>query len=266
MKAEDPTHPLTAARPLARAAAALACALAMASGLAGAGCAGSPARAGSLARAGSPVPASAISRLTVIGGRAAKACGDTAPLWMTAVLTTHAKALTSATPGDFVSGAGDVPVFLVTMRGNFVPTAASRPPGAPAPAGSYLSIVVDARTFQVLDSGISPSPPPVSPASLGPVTYLAGQCQEILTELDLPLDVAMTFNCVGEVHCAMGQFTKAGTCYAFAAEQSIACGGIGEQARAVKGQAVAASAAGAGERAKDPTSRPPSCSVITCAL
>jgi hypothetical protein len=31
----------------------------------------------------------------VIGGRAAKACGDTAPLWMTAVLTTHAKALTS---------------------------------------------------------------------------------------------------------------------------------------------------------------------------
>jgi hypothetical protein len=154
---------------------------------------------------------------------------------MTAVLTTHAKALTSATPGDFVSGAGDVPVFLVTMRGNFVPTAASRPPGAPAPAGSYLSIVVDARTFQVLDSGISPSPPPVSPASLGPVTYLAGQCQEILTELDLPLDVAMTF-----------------TCYAFAAEQSIACGGIGEQARAVKGQAVAASAAGAGERAKDP--------------
>lgn len=103
----------------------------------------------------------------------------------------------------------------------------------------------------MLDSGISPSPPPVSPASLGPVTYLAGQCQEIITELDLPLDVAMTFNCVGEVHCAMGQFTKAGTCYAFAAEQSIACGGIGEQARAVKGQAVAASAAGVGERAKD---------------
>jgi hypothetical protein len=65
----------------------------------------------------------------VIGGRAAKASGDTAPLWMTAVLTTHAKALTSATPGDFVSGAGDVPVFLVTMRGNFVATAASRPPG-----------------------------------------------------------------------------------------------------------------------------------------
>jgi hypothetical protein len=174
MKAEDLTHPLTAGRPLARAAAALACALAMASGLAAAGCAGSPARAASPARAGPPVQAPAISRLTVIGGRAARASGDTAPLWMTAVLTTHAKALTSATPGDFVSGAGDVPVFLITMRGNFVATAASRPPGAAAPVGSYLSIVVDARTFQVLDSGLSPSPPPVSPASLGPVTYLAG--------------------------------------------------------------------------------------------
>ena len=74
-----------------------------------------------------------------------------------------------------VSSAGDVPVFLVTMQGNFVATAASRPPGAAAPVGSYLSIVVDARTFQVLDSGLSPSPPPVSPASLGPVTYRHAQ-------------------------------------------------------------------------------------------
>jgi hypothetical protein len=174
MKAEDRTHPLTAARPLTHAVAALTCALAMASGLAAAGCAGSPARAWSPARAGSLVPAVAIPRLAVIGGRAAKASGDAAPLQMTAVLTTHAKALTSATPGDFVSGAGDVPVFLVTMRGNFVATGASLPPGAAEPAGRYLSIVVDARTFQVLDSGLSPGPPPVSPASLGPVTYLAG--------------------------------------------------------------------------------------------
>ena len=93
---------------------------------------------------------------------------------MTAVLTTHAKALTSATPGDIIPGAGGVPVFLVTMRGCFAATAASRPPGAAAPTGSYLSVVVDAKTFQVLDSGLSPSPPPVSPASLGPVTYLTG--------------------------------------------------------------------------------------------
>ncbi len=109
------------------------------------------------------------------GSRDAKADGDTAPLWMTAVLTTHAKALTSATPGDFVPGTEGVPVFLITMRGHFIATEASRPPGAAAPAGNYLSIVVDAGTFQMLDYGLSPSPPPVSPASLGPVTYLTGR-------------------------------------------------------------------------------------------
>jgi len=162
-------NPRTVARRPAWAAAALACVLAMASGLAVAGCAGSPAGAASL------VPASAISRLTVIGSRAAKANGDPAPVWMTAVLTTRAKALTSATPGDFVPGAGGVLVFLVTMRGHFAANAVSRPRGAAAPTGRYLSIVVDARTFQVLDSGLSPSPPPVSPASLGPVTYLTGR-------------------------------------------------------------------------------------------
>jgi hypothetical protein len=168
MKAEDVTQPLTPARPLARAAAALACILAVVTGLAAAGCAESP------ARAGPPVPASAIPRLTAIGSRAATADADAAPLQMTAVLTTHGQALTSATPGDFIPGTGGVPVFLVTMAGHFTATEASRPPGAAAPVGRYLSIVVDARTFQVLDAGLSPTPPPVPPASLGPVTNLTG--------------------------------------------------------------------------------------------
>jgi hypothetical protein len=46
------------------------------------------------------------------------------------------------------------------------------PAGAAAPAGRYISVVVDARTFTGLDFGIGPGPPPVAPASLGPVTYL----------------------------------------------------------------------------------------------
>jgi hypothetical protein len=48
----------------------------------------------------------------------------------------------------------------------------SVPAGAAAPAGRYISVVVDARTFTGLDFGIGPGPPPVAPASLGPVTYL----------------------------------------------------------------------------------------------
>lgn len=159
-------HTVTAARPLARAAAALACVWAVVFGLTATGCTRSP------SAAGATVPAPAISRLTAIASRAAKANGDSAPSSTTAVLTTHAKALTSATPGDLIPAADGTLVFLVTMRGHFVANAAPVPPGAAAPTGRYLSIVVHARTFQVLDDGLSPKPPRISSASLGPVTYL----------------------------------------------------------------------------------------------
>lgn len=121
---------------------------------------------------GAPVPASAIGRLIAIAHRAASINGDSDPAWTTAVMTTQAKALTSATPGDYVPGSAYVKVFLVTMRGHFTAREVSVPPGAKAPTGRYLSLVIDARTFQGLDFGIGPKPPPVPPASLGPVTYL----------------------------------------------------------------------------------------------
>jgi tetratricopeptide (TPR) repeat protein/transcriptional regulator with XRE-family HTH domain len=70
------------------------------------------------------------------------------------------------------------------------------------------------------------------------------ECQEILSELNLPLDVAMMLNCRGEVRTAMGQFGRARTCHALAAERSAACEAVGEQARAIKGLAVATRAAG----------------------
>jgi hypothetical protein len=95
-------------------------------------------------------------------------------VWVTAVLTTHAKALTSATPGDYVSGADGAPVYLVTIRGHFVCNTCTGPPGSNAPRGTYMSLVLNAKTFAGTDFGLSPKPPPVSPASLGPVTYLIG--------------------------------------------------------------------------------------------
>jgi hypothetical protein len=126
------------------------------------------------AAAGARVPDSAIVRLTAIARRAAAANGDSHPEWITAVVTTRAKALTSATPGDYVPGSARVRVFLITMRGHFTAIGGSWPPGAKAPAGRYVSLVINARTFQGLDFGISPKPPPVPPGSLGPVTYLVG--------------------------------------------------------------------------------------------
>jgi hypothetical protein len=162
-------HPLRTTRPAARALTVLAGAAALASVLAAAGC------GRSAAAIGAPVPASAIGRLTAIAHRAATINGDPHPAWITAVLTTRAKALTSATPGDYVPGSAHVKVFLITMRGRFIAREATGPPGAKAPAGRYLSLVIDARTFRGLDFGISPKPPPVPPASLGPVTYLTGR-------------------------------------------------------------------------------------------
>jgi hypothetical protein len=158
-------HLLTIMRSPSRPCAKLASAAVM-SMLAAAGCGGHP------AASGAPVPHSAIARLTAIARRAAAVNGDSHPQWITAVVTTRAKALTSATPGDYVPGSARVRVFLITMRGHFTATGGSGPPGAKAPAGQYVSLVINARTFQGLDFGISPKPPPVPPASLGPVTYL----------------------------------------------------------------------------------------------
>jgi hypothetical protein len=73
-----------------------------------------------------------------------------------AVVTTRAKALTSATPGDYVPGSARVGVFLITMCGHFTAIGGPGPPGAKAPAGRYVSLVINARTFQGLDFGISP--------------------------------------------------------------------------------------------------------------
>jgi hypothetical protein len=162
-------HPLRTTGPQGLARAVLAGAVATASVLAAVGCGRTS------AAAGAPVPASAIARLTAMAHRAATINGDPAPAWITAVLTTRASALTSATPGDYVPGSAHVKVFLITMRGRFTAREASRPPGAKAPTGRYLSLVVDTRTFESLDFGIGPKPPPVAPASLGPVTYLTGR-------------------------------------------------------------------------------------------
>jgi tetratricopeptide (TPR) repeat protein len=77
------------------------------------------------------------------------------------------------------------------------------------------------------------------------------ESQDILSELGLPLDIAMTLNGMGEVHCAMRDLDQAEAFHTLAAERSIACGGRGEQARAVRGLAVTARAAGAEPRAEE---------------
>jgi hypothetical protein len=144
-------------------------------GLAGAGFAISAAFVGPTANAKgavAAVPASAIPRLDAIALRVAQSNGDPRPAWITVVVTTHGKALESATPGDTEPTGNGTTVYLVTMKGTFTDDLASVPYGASAPTGRYLSIVINAKTFAVTDFGLSDRPPSVSPASLGPVRYL----------------------------------------------------------------------------------------------
>jgi hypothetical protein len=126
------------------------------------------------AMSGRPVPASALRTLTAIADRVARLDDDRAPAWVSVVVTTHEKALTSATPGDTEPSGQQTIVYLITMKGHFVAEDASGPPGTQLPTGTYLSIVINARTFGTTDFGLSHKPPPVAPASLGPVTYLIG--------------------------------------------------------------------------------------------
>jgi hypothetical protein len=144
-------------------------------GLAGAGLAISSAFVGPSANAKgavAAVPASAVPRLDAIAARVATADGDPRPAWITAVVTTHGKALESATPGDTEPTGNGTTVYLITMKGNFTDNLAPGPSGSAAPTGHYLSIVINPRSFTVTDFGLSDHPPAVSPASLGPVRYL----------------------------------------------------------------------------------------------
>jgi len=129
---------------------------------------------------GSPVPASAIPRLRAIADQLAKENGGAVPSWISAVVTTQEKALTSATPGAVTPAGGKTVVYLVTMKGHFkyggraAGLVDSQVPGhrTRAPALNYQSVVVSANTLRVIAGGLSPAPPPVAPSSLGPVTWL----------------------------------------------------------------------------------------------
>ena len=130
---------------------------------------------------GSPVPAPAIPRLRAIADQLAKENGDAVPSWISAVVTTQEKADASAIPGAFSPTGGKTVVYLVTMKGHFK---SARGPvtlsgqQTHAPTYNYQSVVVSAetwrwrRTFDVISGGLSRTPPPVAPSSLGPVTWL----------------------------------------------------------------------------------------------
>jgi len=134
--------------------------------------AGQPAEAGATSAPGPVITSPAAARLDAIAVSFARENGDPTPSWIDAVATTHGKAMESATPGDSEPSGNRVMVYLITMQGHFTANLASPPAGAGLPTGTYMSMVINARTFVIMDWGISPHAPLVAPASLGPVRYL----------------------------------------------------------------------------------------------
>lgn len=95
---------------------------------------------------------------------AAAHAGDRAPLLIQHSQGTREKA-NLVDSGDVVPGRQWS--YLIAERGHFIFKDAPGPPGAPVPTGSVLTLVVNARTSQITDSGLSDRYPGL--AKLGPV-------------------------------------------------------------------------------------------------
>jgi hypothetical protein len=123
-----------------------------------------------LNKGAAPVPSSAIDRLTALSIELASEAGDSAPEAAWAVFTTRQEADLLAS-GAYVNS--NQPVYLVRIQGQFALLDASRPAGQQAPTGRFLTYVVDAVTWRVLDSGVGDRT--IDLSVLGPVTTLTLQ-------------------------------------------------------------------------------------------
>lgn len=105
------------------------------------------------------------SRILGIAKQAAARDGDPSPSLIQHAESTRFEAV--------LIGSGDLIFewnwsYLIAERGHFVCGACSVPPGAKAPTGSVITIVVDARSGRGTDGGIGNRYPPLG--KVGPVT------------------------------------------------------------------------------------------------
>lgn len=139
-------------------------------GLGTAALAAAPRAGGAQAAApGSPIPAAAIPALSKTAASIAGRNGDANPTSVTAVTATHAKAALFLS-GDRIQYDQDTTVYLVAMKGHFV-SSIPVPAGQPTPTGTYLYIILNAKTLEMTDLTVGNSPRN-SLSNLGPVTAL----------------------------------------------------------------------------------------------
>jgi hypothetical protein len=114
----------------------------------------------------------AVARITEISRTLAADNGDRAPTSVTAVVTSGAKAMRSATPGSNERSFDRVGVYLITMAGKFKGYGFRIPPGAATPTGTVLSIIVNERTFRIMAMGLNRKQSAIKPSSLGRLIVL----------------------------------------------------------------------------------------------
>lgn len=112
-----------------------------------------------------PYSAQAVVRLTRLANRFAAESGDTNPLSIGVVVTTHASALAAASTGEQISFGRAEPVYLIAMEGHFTAHWASPPHGGQVPTGHFLFLVIDRRTFRILDNGLIRRPVRLPPGN-----------------------------------------------------------------------------------------------------
>jgi hypothetical protein len=103
----------------------------------------------------SPVDAATIVKMITTS---AAAVGEDAPTDIQWIITTRAevaKLLDFGIPAD----QGDQTQVLVAARGEFKDSLARVPPGADAPSGTVLGLVIDPKTWQVMDYGLGTDMP-----------------------------------------------------------------------------------------------------------
>jgi hypothetical protein len=103
-------------------------------------------------------------RILEIALKAAAGAGDPAPTLIQHSAGTRYRA-NLVDSGDVVVGSQWS--YLIAERGHFILNGAPIPPGARAPKGTVLTLIVNARTGEVTDSGLSDRYPHL--ARLGPV-------------------------------------------------------------------------------------------------
>jgi hypothetical protein len=113
---------------------------------------------------GSLADPSVRAKLRALALQASAANGVQSPKTMTAVYSPDREAAEKVISGDIVND--HVPVYVIEVTGGpFTCNSCSVPPGASPPQGNALTLTVDAQSYQVTDSGLTPNVPDLTQIS-----------------------------------------------------------------------------------------------------